>query len=97
MKERYYWPQLSRDVRKIVQRCRVFQKRKGHAQNMGLSLLLSIKKNWLDLSMNFVLELPRTRTGRYFILVVVDKFSKMARFIAYEKTENAASIAYLFF
>lgn len=98
MKERYYWPQLNRDVRKIVQRCRVCQKSKGHAQNMGLSLLLSVpKKIWLDLSMNFVLELPRTRTGQDFILVVVDKISKMARFIACEKTENAASIAYLFF
>lgn len=48
------------------------------------------------MSMNFVLELSRKRTGRDFILVVVDKFSKMARFIACEKTENAASIAYFF-
>ena len=70
-------------MRKIVQRCWVCQKSKGHAHNMGLSLLLSVpKKNWLDMSMNFVLELPHTRTGRDFILVVVDKFSKMACFIA---------------
>ena len=47
--------------------------------------------------MYFVLGLSHTRTGRDLILVVVDRFSKMAHFIACKQTEDAASVAHLFF
>lgn len=52
---------------------------------------------WVDLSMNFILALPRSRRGNDSIMVVVDMFSKKAYFIACKNIFGAPNIACLFF
>ena len=41
---------------------------------------------WIDISMDFVLGLPRTKSGKDSIFVVVNKFSKNATFYTLQKS-----------
>ena len=73
----FYWPKMRRDVERFMAHCTTCQKAKSHMNPHGLYMPLPIPSiPWADISMDFVLGLPKTKRGRDSIFVVVDRFSK---------------------
>lgn len=96
--EQHFWPHIHKDVKRYLQSCRVCQVAKGSSQNVALYKLFIVPvRHWEDISMDFVLGLPKTPRGNDSIFFAVDRFSKMAHFIPCKKTSDAFHVANLFF
>jgi len=96
--EHFYWPNMKRDVQIICDRCITCRQAKSRVMPHRLyTPLLVPKEPQVDISIDFILGLPRSRKGRDSIFVVVDRFSKMTHFIPCHKTDDATNIVDLFF
>jgi len=75
LKSHFFWPHMKRDVVRIIARCLTCRKAKSRVENHGEYMPLPIPSQpWTDLSMDFVVGLPRSQTGMDSIFVVVDRF-----------------------
>ncbi|MCO5593073.1 hypothetical protein L7F22_047079 [Adiantum nelumboides] len=94
----YFWPQMQQDVIKYVKACHSCQIMEASRQlPQGLLQPLRVpKERWESISMDFITTLPRTTKGNGQILVIVDRFSKLAHFISCKKAASAPDIASLF-
>ncbi|GKA96872.1 RNA-directed DNA polymerase [Tanacetum coccineum] len=98
LREQFYWPKMERDVNRLLERCRTCHIAKTHSSNVGLYTPLSVPvAPWEDVNLDFVLGLPRTQRAKDSIMVVVDRFSKMAHFVPCSKTFDASQVARLYF
>ncbi|GJV06739.1 putative gag-pol polyprotein [Tanacetum coccineum] len=79
-------------------RCLQCHKAKGQSSPHGLYMPLPVPvAPWEDVSLDFITGLPRTQRQKDSIMVVVDRFSKMAHFVACHTTYDAVQIANLYF
>jgi hypothetical protein len=94
----FFWPKMRHDVERYMSRCTTCSKAKSQLNPHGLYMPLPVPSvPWEDISMDFVLELPRTKRGGIAFLWLSIVFSKMAHFIPYHKSDNASHVAELFF
>ena len=74
---------MKTNVQRICEQCIACRNAQSRVQLHGLCTPLPMPtKDWVDISMDFVLGLPKSKKGRNLIFVVVDKLSKMTHFIA---------------
>ncbi|GJP41219.1 hypothetical protein CLOM_g889 [Closterium sp. NIES-68] len=96
--QNYYWPNMADDVRKYVSSCTACQIMKSSHQRAA-GLLQSLdppERPWQHVTMDYVTGLPAGPSGNNAILVVVDRLTKMAHFIACQQTITAEQTAQLF-
>ena len=75
--EHFFWPKIRWDVERIYSECITSRKVKSRALPHSLYTPLPIPITpWVDISMDFVLGFPRSKSGKDSIFVVVDRFSK---------------------
>ena len=97
LSQHFYWPKMLGNVGKHIFRCEACIKAKITFHKGEYMPLPVATKPWEHLSMDFIMALPRTQRGKDSIMVVVDRFSKMAHFVACNKVDDAQNIARLYF
>ncbi|XP_052173757.1 uncharacterized protein LOC127789046 [Diospyros lotus] len=83
--EHFFWPKMKRDVKRICDKCITCRKAKSKVLPHGLYKPLPVPNEpWVDISMDFVLGLPRSRRGMDSIFVVVDSVHSFTEYSPFE-------------
>lgn len=98
---KYHWEGSLKQVTEYVKTCDVCQRTKAprHRPYGELSSLPIATKPWKEISMDFVTGLPASKyKGVVYdaILVIVDRFTKMVRYLPVNTTIDAATLAEVF-
>ncbi|GJT75953.1 reverse transcriptase domain-containing protein [Tanacetum coccineum] len=97
LRDLYWWPGMKKDIATYVSKCLTCSKVKAeHQKPSGLLQQPEIPKwKWENITMDFIVKLPRTRSGHDAIWVIVDRLTKSAHFLAVHedfKTEKLARL-----
>jgi len=76
LKEHFYWPKMRGDLHKIVSDCSIFHKAKSQFYQGLYTPLPVLVKPLDDVSVDFIVALPRTQRGKDTIMVVVLEATK---------------------
>ena len=93
----FFWPSMRKDITDFVSTCDTCSRSKSqrHAPYGKLEPLPVPSRPWHSISFDFITDLP-VSNGFDSILTVVCRLSKMAHFIACNKTTDAPELAALF-
>ena len=94
----YFWPKMNEQIAEYVRGCELCQRSKSASgKKAGKLMPLPVPEGiWEDITMDFVGPLPETVRGKDFILVVVDRLSKMSHFLPCKTDIDATGVAELF-
>jgi len=90
----YWWLGVMRDIGRYVERCDLCQRMKNRMEEVAGKLKLS-EIPWMHLTVDFIIKLPVV-AGKDAILVVCDRLSKMAYFVATMEGTSAEGLARLY-
>jgi hypothetical protein len=98
LKSRYWWYEMKRAIAEYVALCDNCQRVKEERQRpTGLLQPLKILEwKWKEISMDFIVGLPKTQNGYDSIWVIVDRLSKVAHFILVKTTYEGSKLVELY-
>jgi hypothetical protein len=98
LKVRFWWEKMREDIVEYVARCDTCQRVKAeHQRPAGLLQPLEIPTcKWDDISMDFIMGLPRTQKGNDSIWVIVDRLTKVAHFLPVKTNYSVSRLAELY-
>ena len=98
VKRHLYWRGMTSEVRDYVLQCPVCQLEKGEHQlpRGELQPLQVPQEKWTDVSIDFIVKLPKTKKGNDSVFVVVDRATKYAHFIPCTESMSARQTALLY-
>jgi hypothetical protein len=98
LKERYWWNGMKGDIARFISHCDVCSRIKAeHHKPSGLLQPLPIPVwKWDEVSMDFIVGLPRTTNGHDSIWVIVYRLTKVAHFISVRTTYGGDKLAKLY-
>jgi len=87
----FWWPKLRNDVKKFVKSCEICCKAKvpRHKPYGLLSPLSTLDRPWSDISIDFIVELPKSKDTTT-VMTVVDRLTKMVHFIHFRCLPTAS-------
>ncbi|GKE01597.1 putative reverse transcriptase domain-containing protein [Tanacetum coccineum] len=91
MKKLYWWPNMKANIATYVSKCLTCAKVKAeHQRPSGLLVQPDIPQwKWDNITMDFVMKLPKSSQGYDTIWVIVDRLTKSVRIKFLEVTQNA--------
>ena len=98
VRQSFYWPGLHNEVQNYVTHCAQCQLNKAEQLKVGWLLhpLEIPQGKWESISMDFIVGLPTTARGHDSVWVVVDRLTKMCKFIPTKSTVKMPELARLF-
>nr|GEW24646.1 putative reverse transcriptase domain-containing protein [Tanacetum cinerariifolium] len=98
LRDMYWWPGMKRDITTYVSKCLTCSKVKAeHQRPSGLLQRPEIPEwKWDNITMNFIIKLPRSKSRQDTIWVVVDRLTKLAYFLATRKDYNMERLSRLY-
>ncbi|GJU82934.1 putative reverse transcriptase domain-containing protein [Tanacetum coccineum] len=98
LRDLYWWPGMKKDIAMYVSKCLTCSKVKAeHQKPSGLLQQPKIPEwKWENITMDFIVKLPRTSSGHDAIWVIVDRLTKSAHFLAVREDFKTEKLARLF-
>jgi hypothetical protein len=98
LKQHYWWMKMKIEIARYVARCETCRRVKAvHMKTAGPLQSLPIPTwKWEDISMDFIVGLPRTTKGFDSIWVIIDRLTKIAHFLPVKTDHPVAVYAQLY-
>jgi hypothetical protein len=90
----YYWSQVKQSVKRYIRNCHICKRSKTSKDKYFelLNFLFISNRSWMNIIMNFVIELSKSKKEFNAILMIVNRLTKMHHYIFCVAKENETTV-----